>query len=475
MKFLRSIRGKLTLSFLSVFGIMLIIFCIVIYNLQSYQYETDMDLAMKILADAANDEIHDSGITPKVFDEVKETYIPFTNISDHYIEICDSAGNSILRSPQLNDLRLPDPEKISKEYFIYETFHPKHQEKLRDMNELRLLTYPIEYNSRTYIIKIGVPLSGLESILDKIIMMYLIAVPLTLLLSAFAGWALSKKVYQPVTQIINKAEIITADNLSLRLPVNKSDNELARLSETLNSMIERLERSFQSLKQFTSDASHELRTPLTILRGQTETSLEKERTAEVYENLLRDNLDEILRLQMIVDKLLMLNQIESGRIILDKKLIDINELVIDVISKINYLAAKRQIKINLKISDKDVYDISMFGDYGSLFNVIFNILENAIKYSEDNSEIKCTVYPIDNSIGISIEDSGIGIKEKDIENIFDRFYRADASRTRGSSISLGLGLSISNGIVESHNGKILVESSSGKGSIFRIILPKTNV
>ena len=451
---------------------MLIIFCIAIYNLQSYQYQNDIDLAMKILAEAADDEIHDSGLTPKVFDEVKETYIPFTRISEHFIDICDSNGISIIRSPQLKGFTLPDTYKMSKLYPVVQTIHFKGKDELADIEELRLLSYPVKYNFRTYIIKIGVPLSGLDSILDKILLIYFIAVPLTLLLSAFAGWALSKKVYQPVTQIIGKAESITADHLSLRLPVNKNDDELARLSETLNKMIARLERSFQSLKQFTSDASHELRTPLTILRGQTETSLEKERSADEYELSLRDNLDEILRLQMIVDKLLILNQIESDGIRLDKSLININELVIDVTSKINYLAAKRDIKINLKISDSDINEISIFGDYGSLFNVTFNILENAIKYSENNSEINCTVYTVDNNVAISIEDSGIGIKSEDLENIFDRFYRADSSRTRDGAISLGLGLSISNGIVEGHKGKILVESTPGKGSIFRIILPK---
>ncbi len=473
LNFIRSVRGKLTLSFLTAFGTVLIIFCIVIYNIQSYQYKSSIDNAMQILAESISDEINSTGFTDGIFDEAKEMYIPFTTIPQHYAEVTDSAGSLILKSTQLKNYIIPLNEIILDSTIHYVTNYSVSKNELWNKSGVRILLYPIIYQAKRYIVVVGVPLSSLNESLESIRTLYYIAIPLTLLLSSLAGWVLSKKVYNPILEITEQANNITSENLGLRLTVNKTDYELSVLSETLNNMIERLEKSFGSLKKFTSDASHELRTPLTILRGQIEVSLERKRTSQEYETALKDNLDEVLRLQLIVDKLLILNQLESGRFTLDKKPVNINELVIDVIAKINFIAATRRIKINLTINDKDMHGLEVSGDYNTLYMAVFNILENAIKYSRDNSEIYCSIFhTTDNqTVTIEIKDKGIGIKEENIKNIFDRFYRADSSRTRENTISLGLGLSIAQGVIESHQGKIDVESTLGAGSIFRIILP----
>lgn len=476
LKFFKSVRGKLTLSFLAVFGVMIIFFSIVIYNIQSFQYMNSIDNAMKILAESLNEEIQKSGFEDDIFDEIQEMYIPFTATSQHFVELNDSSGGVVLKSFQLKDYTLFAPENSLDTTFQYQTYYPSEENSLWNEQGLRILYYPIRYQAKKYIIIIGVPLSTLQNSLHDIRLVYYISIPLTLLISCVIGWLLSKRVYKPVMQITQKANNITAENLGSRLPVNKTDDELAILSKTLNNMIERLEKSFQTLKQFTSDASHELRTPLTILRGQIEVCLEKKRNVEEYESVLKSNLDEVLRLQLIVDRLLFLNQLESGRFSLDKKLVNINELVIDVITKINFIAVKRDIKINLDIHDKDIDGSEVYGDYGSLFMVVFNILENAIKYSTNNSEIYCNILydTTHRTINIIIKDKGIGITEADMEHIFDRFYRADISRTRDKTISLGLGLPIAKRIVENHKGRIEVASIFGTGSDFKIILPFHN-
>ncbi|CAN5605836.1 ATP-binding protein [soil metagenome] len=473
MKYFKTVRGKLTLTFLSVFGTMLIIFCIVIYNIQSFQYRNSMDGAIKLMAKALEDEIKNSGIVPGIFDEVNEIYIPFTISSQHYIEVEDSLGNPILKSPLLKGSTLPVIKNYNGLTEEYRFYSGNSNEPLWNKKGVRIFLYPIIFESKKYIIKAAVPLSNLQDSLSDILMIYFICIPLTLLISALAGIKLSKKIYKPVKELTSKADNISAENLSLRLPVNSNDDELALLSLTLNNMIQRIERSFVSLKQFTSDASHELRTPLTILRGQIEVNLTKKRSIDEYELILKDNLDEIIRLQTIVEKLLIINKLESGRSVLENKQININEILIDVISKISFIVKSKNIKINLKILEKDVDSFKICGDAGSLFNAFFNILENAVRYSENNSEVSCSIKndPVSKIICVSVKDEGIGISEDKIKNIFERFYRVDSSRTRDNAINLGLGLSIAKGIIDLHKGRITVESKEGKGSVFNIILP----
>ena len=480
-KFFKTIRWKLTLSFLLAFGIMIIVFSILIYNIEEFQYRKSMDNAMSVLAGSIFDEIQSDGIHPEALDETKETYVPFSTISQHYAELTDSSGNVILKSTQLGSSVLPvkteqlnDAVKGLKQIYTLRDIPPN---SLWDKSGLRILYYPVNYKGRLYIIVIGIPKTNVEASLYNLRLMYIFSIPLMLLLASIIGWFFSKMAYGPVKQLIINANLITAENLSERLPVNESGDELAQLSVTLNKMIVRLENSFNTLKQFASDASHELRTPLTILRGQIEVAFEKERSSAEYKKSLEDNLDEVKRLQSIVDELLLLSQLESGRFKINKDEINICELLTESVSKSGFLAKKKNIKIILSFDlDENLRGGQpvVMGDHASLQNVFLNILENAVKYSPENSEINCSVSISGKSIIISARDKGIGINPGDIEKIFNRFYRVDISRTRSdskeSSISLGLGLSIARKVIELHGGTISVKSKPGEGAEFIITL-----
>ena len=481
-KFFKTIRWKLTLSFLLAFGIMIIVFSVVIYNIEEFQYRKSMDNAMNVLAGSINDEIQSDGIKPEALDETKETYVPFSTISQHYAELTDSSGNIILKSTQLGNSVLPikseqlsDAVKGLKQIYTVRDIPPN---SLWDKSGLRILYYPVNYKGRLYIIVIGIPKTNIEASLYNLRLMYIFSIPMMLLLASIIGWFFSKMAYGPVKQLIVNANLITAENLSERLPVNESGDELAQLAVTLNKMIERLESSFNTLKQFASDASHELRTPLTILRGQIEVAFEKERSPGEYKKSLEDNLDEVKRLQSIVDELLLLSQLESGRFKINKDEINICELLTESVSKSDFLAKKKNIKIILSFDLNENLNGGqpiVMGDHASLQNVFLNILENAVKYSPENSEINCKLSTSGQNITVSVRDKGIGIKPDDIEKIFNRFYRADVSRTRSdtkeSSISLGLGLSIAKKVIELLKGKISVNSKPGEGAEFIITLP----
>ncbi len=434
---------------------------------------------MSILALSIDESIHSEGIDKGLADEIKEIYIPFSSNSNNYIEVLDTSGNIILRPNQIKNPVLhitnDNIESTLKNTQVFQTIYSLSDEDLGNKYGVRIMLSSFNYQSRTYILLIGVSLSSLESFLFNLKLIFYITIPIVLLLSSFIGWFFSKQAYNPVNKLIESSNYITAEKLDKRLPVNDTGDEISRLAISLNHMIERLENSFGVLKQFTSDASHELRTPLTILRGEIEVTLNKKRDVTEYESVLNNNLEEILRLQKIVDGLLLLAQLDSGKFNIENKKIDPNELLTDAVSKINALAKKKCIKIIVSLLENDINidrRVLVNGDYALLLNVLLNLLDNAVKYSPFDSEINCSINTSsdDKNLRITIKDKGIGISRKDLSKIFERFYKVDLSRTREHNSSIGLGLAISKAIVQAHRGKLEADSTESAGSQFSIIL-----
>ena len=247
-------------------------------------------------------------------------------------------------------------------------------------------------------------------------------------------------------------------------------------SETFNEMITRLDQSFRQIKQFSSDASHELKTPLTILRGEVEVTLRKERTSSEYQQILRSNLEEIDRMTQIVEDLLLLSRADNGEIQLNRKEMNLSEIFEEIVPQAHILAQSKNLHIQTFLPEEEV---TILGDRLRIRELFLNLIENAIKYTEEGGAI--TIHLSKNSATssgkdggnrlerrknglaeITVTDTGIGIAKEDQERIFDRFFRVDKARSREQGGS-GLGLSICKWIVEAHQGKISVESELGKG------------
>ncbi|MEP7147238.1 MAG: ATP-binding protein [bacterium] len=477
MKLFKTIRGQLTFYFVLVFGAMLCVFSIILYNIFAEQTRNELDKGMLMLAGSINNELQDDSIQPELLNEVKEAPIPFSTSKKQFVEIIDGSGVVVLKSLQLENKTLPIKqewlESSVKGKPVFKTSRDENESELWDQYGLRVLLYPVIYNSAQYIIAVAVSLSNLESSLFKFRLILYIAIPLTLLLSSILGWLFSKKAYAPINELIKNSTSITANNLDTRLQVSDSGDEIAKLATTLNNMMERLQKSFLVLKQFTSDASHELRTPLTILKGDIEVALHRKRSAAEYEIILKDNLIEVKRLQKIIDGLLTLSQLESGKSQLSIDKIDLNELLTEAVSKIDKIAKKKNINVVLKLDETmsdDYKEYYISGDQSVLLNVFINLFDNAVQYSHENSEIMCVVDldQAEEQINISIKDTGIGISPENIEDIFDRFYRSDQSRTRDESNSIGLGLAIAKSVIVAHGGTIKVNSIPGKGTTFMV-------
>jgi signal transduction histidine kinase len=286
-----------------------------------------------------------------------------------------------------------------------------------------------------------------------------ISIPVIVLFFVFFAWFIVNNILKRVQLIINEANEIQADDLTKRLTSSNGSDELEELIITFNNMLDRLDESFSKTKRFSNDVSHELKTPLTVLRGELELGLRKNRSIQEYKNILNNGLEETKQLQELIDSLLFLsnnNQEDLKSIFVS---VDLDEVVIDAIGELTELLKDKNISIEFGAFENIVTN----GHIHLLKILIGNIIQNSIKYSHKNSKINISL--INNEL--IIKDFGIGIKNKDIKNIFDRFYRVDEVRGRSG---YGLGLSIVNQIAILHNYKIDVKSKYGEFTQFTVIV-----
>lgn len=449
----------------------------VLYNIFAKQSRDDFDIVMNVLASSISETIRENGINQDILNEVKEFNNPGLSAFYGYTQVMNSAESVVMQSGQLKDKQLP----LGRYYILsalngsreVTTVFNEDPSGLWDDKGARILYVPAVHHQHKYVVILIAPLSSVETSLSNLRLIIFTAIPFTLLLASVVGWLFSKRAYAPVNELVIKTNTITAEKLHSRLRVSDADDEISHLAETLNDMIERLEQSFNTLKQFTSDASHELRTPLTIIRGEIEVALKKQREVIEYESILKNNLEEVKRLQNIVEGLLTLSQYENNRVAIHEEIMNLNDVVIESLTKSRVFAEKKGIKLILKLEEENPGAILIKGDSTKLLNVFLNIFDNAVKYSDENSEIYCYTGRTKKAefAFVTIKDEGIGIPEDALKNIFERFYREDSSRTRGESYSLGLGLSIVKAVVEAHNGRIEVKSEDKKGSAFTVFLP----
>jgi len=320
--------------------------------------------------------------------------------------------------------------------------------------------------SRTALIVAGYPSEDVEALLPQYFSTLLILAPAVLLLSTIGGWFLAKASLRPVDEITRTAQDITASNLSRRLPVATTKDEIGRLSATLNDMISRLESSFERIRQFTADASHELRTPLTIMTGELELALRTRKTPEEYQDVLSSALQEVLRLSHVVESLLLLSRTDMGRVSLHMERTNLGELLADLADAATILGTQKNIYITFRPGE----DLYVNADSGKLRQIFLNLVDNAVKYTPAGGMISIAMHREGNWAEVRVRDTGIGIEREHVRKIFDRFYRVDKARSRELG-GAGLGLSIVQWIVQIHNGTISVESEPGKGSTFIVRLP----
>ncbi len=409
--------------------------------------ESDADTASQ--GEDQGGSVEDYDIWNKIYEHT------LLNSKKQFVYIFDKRGRTFYKSYNLGRDSLPSPEDLMPYRVNISSFN------LGD-KAIRLASL----NTRFYRIRVAYPEDEITELIQNLFSIFLLLIPIVLLISIFGGYFLAKQSLKPVDEITRTARKITATKLQERIHVINPRDEIGRLTETLNNMIGRLEASFEQVGQFSMDASHELRTPLTIMRGEIELALRETQTKESYKETLASLLEEVVRMASIIDGLILLAKADSGVIKLDKKPMRLDVLVNEIKEDAEVLAERKQIHISVSKLD----ETTVMGDEIRLRQLMLNLVDNAIKYTQEGGKVTLSLERHNGHANFIVDDTGIGIPEKDLKQIFNRFYRIDKSRSRIPD-GLGLGLSISKWVVEVHGGKIFVESKIGVGSKFTVVLP----
>ena len=289
---------------------------------------------------------------------------------------------------------------------------------------------------------------------------------LILLVSLTGGWWLAGRAIHPINDISAAAVKIAAGDLSQRINLADTENELGRLGAVLNSTFDRLSAALEEQKQFTADAAHELRTPVSVVLTQTQTALTRERTAADYRETIESCQRAAQRMRHLIESLLELARLDAGQEPMRRERVNLVTTTLDCTKLVQPLADERKVHIYYEVPP-----LECVGDGERIGQVITNLLTNAVNYNKENGEVRIAGETKNGSAIITVTDTGPGIPPEDLPHIFKRFYRAEKSRTGGRS---GLGLSISKAIIDAHGGALDVISESGKGTTFTIRLPKSD-
>ena len=328
---------------------------------------------------------------------------------------------------------------------------------------VRFYSAPIIENERLAgIVQIAQSLGPVEDTLARLLTTIFLGAPILVGSAGLGGYFLAARALAPIDKMTRTAQRISAEDLSARLKLPGTNDEVGRLAATFDHMIQRLDEAFKRERQFTSDASHELRTPLTAMQAIISVIREDRRSPEDYEQALDDLAEETDRLKTLTEDLLHLAHSESEKPMVFDEL-DLAVLLGDLSDSLRPLAEKKALSLTCDVPKS----CKIVGDSDSLIRLFMNLLDNAIKYTSQG-EINVSLQPGHDQVIVSIADPGPGIPAEDLAKIFNRFYRVDKSRvTRGS----GLGLAIAAKIAQAHQGSIKVSSTIDKGTCFRVFLP----
>jgi signal transduction histidine kinase len=431
-----------------------------------------------------------------VLGEIRESYE--SSPTDHYIRL--SVSNNVLyqtadmRDPaiQVSDIalpRLPNASATQRPPLIGDRVLPRlttdgsfYRESI---NGRGVLIYSLPFQSadgRLIEVEAGTSLYSMQGTMLSLMSILTTATIPILLLAAIGGYLLMKQPLRPLVVLTDKAANIGRKSLGERLPVIPTGDELERLTHSLNGMIDRLEDALNHNHRFSADASHELRTPLTIMRGELEEMLRIEELPPQAVGNLVSTLDEIDRMSRIVNSLMTITRLDAGGERMDMQVLNLSTLVRTTMEHMRLLAEEKGLPLTCS-SDSEVY---ILADPMRIKQVLVNLIDNAIKYTQPSDvppesleslpvepvrgSVAVTVSASDSHAFLKIADQGIGIAPDVLPHVFDRFYRADFSRSRGAG-GVGLGLAIVKAIVAAHDGTVSITSTLGRGSTVIVELP----
>jgi hypothetical protein len=462
---------RLTFIFVAIFGTTTILFNTFLFLFMMQTLQQDFDDALFNYAVDISQSIEigvkgDLNFPPLKLDSGK--VLPFP-LGTALIQVVHTSGTVLARVGDFGDFNpsfKKDLEHLSKgEEAHYRTISNISKIPSAEADSYRLISFPLDNSTRPQVIlQIAVPMTLLETQISNRLTLLQIGIPLVLLFATLGGFFFSSRALAPVNRMIEAAQGINASELDQRVPVPEANDEIKKLSLTLNEMLERIHKAFQSQERFVADASHQLLTPLAILKGELEVLQKQDFNKEEFEGFLKSSLQEIDSLAKIVKDMLLLARVDSGQGGLNLQEIYLDELLIEAIGRIEKIANNKNIRLKFDILEDAEDRKPVRGDYDLLLNLLINIIENGIKYSPENEMISISLKWKQECNEIVIADHGPGISEGQMPLIFERFSRgANVERdTKG----FGLGLAIAQKIAILHQAKLYAQNNSGIGARF---------
>ena len=317
------------------------------------------------------------------------------------------------------------------------------------------------------VLQLGQSMESSSRFIETFKDIFVITMVFLLALAAFIGWFMAKKALSGLEEVTHTAQRISRDALGERVPIKHRGHEIDLLATTFNRMLDRIENLVTGIKEMSENIAHDLKSPLTKLRGSAEVALTTDAPLEEYRIMAADTIEECDRLLDTINAMLVISRTEAGVGELQMEDLDAAEVVREACDLFQPLAEEGGVSLTCRVP----HSCPFRGDVGMIQRMIANLVDNAVKYTPSGGAVDVAVKEENrNFVSIAVRDTGIGISQEDLPRIFERFYRSDPSRSQAGA---GLGLSLARAVVRAHGGEIYVSSAPGKGSMFTVILPKT--
>jgi signal transduction histidine kinase len=394
--------------------------------------------------------------------EVKEKFAR----SYQYYQLLDRSGKVISASHDASVELMPVTKAslraLDSHWPVWESVFGVGGNHLRVLNTFVTGAEP----GSVYVLRVAMSLADADGDCERILMLLVILVPLIIAIHAVSTYAAAGGALQPLRDLADAARNLSTDDLSRRLPEVRTGDELELLSASLNRLVGDVETNFKQMREFLPNVSHELRSPLAVLRAETERALRWGNSEQDFRQTLNSQLSHLERMASTMTDLLAVALSDRENLKLHRRPENVSELAMVAVDGMRQVAAEKRVELRTMIWDEVVGSV----DAGQLWRLLLNLIDNAIKYNKPGGNVDIGVTSLNDTIEISITDSGNGIAPEDLPHVFTRFYRSADVKRLGIK-GHGLGLAFAKEVAEAHGGSIEVTSTFGRGSRFRVLLP----
>ena len=460
-----SFRRRLALVHLAVIVVVLGVAALSAYWGLSRAVHGQLDAALLALAETEVGMLAESPTQPAHVHEAAPGPLPPSFVRlDRLVQIVDAHGEVLARSSNLGAARLPTPPalvaRLAAGETVFETLHGYGEEPVR------MVSVPVQAHGAMRIVQVAGSLDDVNHVVESAGLLFFALGVALVLAVGWAGARLTRRAFGAIDDVVQQARRIGQASLDKRLPHPGTRDEIGRLVDTLNEMLGRLEHAFEAQRRFTADASHELRSPLSRLRTELEVALRRPRDAAEYVEALRSCMDEVERLTLLVEELLVLARLDAGQERAAVEAVSLNRLVEEVVRRLEPTARERRVDLIVEPSPPVAAHIGR----GPADLVLANLLDNALKFSAPEGRVTVSLAADGRDAVMRVADSGPGVRVSELPHLFDRFFRGAAARG-DSAPGVGLGLALSQAMVHAHGGRIEASNRREGGALFTVRLP----